>query len=45
MKSKIPMGRFGSLEEVSAVSAFYVSPESSFITGQALDHTGGRAVS
>jgi len=45
MKSKIPMGRFGSLEEVSAVSAFYVSPEASFITGQALDHTGGRAVS
>jgi 3-oxoacyl-[acyl-carrier protein] reductase len=45
MKSKIPMGRFGSLEEVSAVTAFYVSPEASFITGQALDHTGGRAVS
>ncbi len=45
MKSKIPMGRFGSLEEVSAVAAFYVSPEASFITGQALDHTGGRAVS
>lgn len=45
MKSKIPMGRFGTLDEVSAVAAFYVSPEASFITGQALDHTGGRAVS
>ena len=45
MKSKIPMGRFGTLEEVSAATAFYVSPEASFITGQALDHTGGRAVS
>jgi len=45
MKSKIPMGRFGTLEEVSAVTAFYVSAEASFITGQALDHTGGRAVS
>ncbi len=45
MKSKIPMGRFGTLDEVSAVTAFYVSPEASFITGQALDHTGGRAVS
>lgn len=45
MKSKIPMGRFGGLEEVSAVTAFYVSPEASYVTGQALDHTGGRAVS
>ena len=45
MKSKIPMGRFGTLEEVSALVAFYVSPEASFVTGQALDHTGGRAVS
>jgi NAD(P)-dependent dehydrogenase (short-subunit alcohol dehydrogenase family) len=45
MKSKIPMGRFGTLAEVAAVTAFYVSPEASFITGQALDHTGGRAVS
>ncbi|MFN8390578.1 MAG: SDR family NAD(P)-dependent oxidoreductase [Bdellovibrionota bacterium] len=45
MKSKIPMGRFGTLEEVAATVAFYVSPEASFITGQALDHTGGRAVS
>ena len=45
MKSKIPMGRFGTLEEVASVVAFYVSSEASFITGQALDHTGGRAVS
>lgn len=44
MKSKIPMGRLGTLDEISAVAAFYVSRESSFITGQALDHTGGRAV-
>jgi 3-oxoacyl-[acyl-carrier protein] reductase len=44
MKSKIPMGRFGTLEEVSSLIAFYVSPEASFVTGQALDHTGGRAV-
>ncbi len=44
MKSKIPMGRFGTLEEVSGLIAFYVSPEASFVTGQALDHTGGRAV-
>ncbi len=44
MKSKIPMGRFGTLEEISALVAFYVSPEASFVTGQALDHTGGRAV-
>ena len=31
MKSKIPMGRLGSLDEISAVSAFYVSKEASFI--------------
>ena len=45
MKSKIPMGRFGTLEEVASVVAFYDSPDASFITGQALDHSGGRAVS
>ena len=45
MKSKIPMGRFGTLDEISSLVAFYVSPEASFVTGQALDHTGGRAVS
>lgn len=45
MKSKIPMGRFGTLDEISALCAFYCSPEASFVTGQALDHTGGRAVS
>lgn len=44
MKSKIPMGRFGTIEEVAAITAFYVSREASFVTGQALDHTGGRAV-
>ncbi len=45
MKSKIPMGRFGTLDEISALISFYISPEASFVTGQALDHTGGRAVS
>ncbi len=44
MTDKIPMRRCGSLEEVAAVAAFIVSPESSFTTGFTFDLTGGRAV-
>jgi NAD(P)-dependent dehydrogenase (short-subunit alcohol dehydrogenase family) len=40
---RIPMGRFGRPEEVAALIRFLVSDESSFITGQCSDISGGRA--
>jgi 2-dehydro-3-deoxy-L-rhamnonate dehydrogenase (NAD+) len=43
MKSRIPMGRFGLPEEAAHVIAFLASPESSFVTGQCYDVSGGRA--
>jgi 2-dehydro-3-deoxy-L-rhamnonate dehydrogenase (NAD+) len=42
--SKIPMGRLGKPEEVAAVVKFLVSDESSFVTGQCYDISGGRSV-
>jgi len=42
--SKIPMGRLGKPEEVAAVVRFLVSDESSFVTGQCYDISGGRSV-
>lgn len=44
MTDKIPMKRCGSLDEVAAMAAFIVSPETSFTTGFTFDLTGGRAV-
>lgn len=44
MTDKIPMKRCGSLEEVAAMAAFIVSPETTFTTGFTFDLTGGRAV-
>ncbi len=43
MKSKIPMGRLGTVEEVAAMSAWIVSEECSFSTGFVFDLSGGRA--
>jgi 3-oxoacyl-[acyl-carrier protein] reductase len=42
-KKRIPLGRFGKPEEVAALVRFLVSDESSFITGQCSDISGGRA--
>lgn len=43
MLSKIPMGRFGKVEEVAALVAWLSSKDCSFSTGAAFDISGGRA--
>jgi 3-oxoacyl-[acyl-carrier protein] reductase len=43
MKSKIPMGRFGKVEEAAALVAWLSSDECTFSTGAAFDLSGGRA--
>ena len=43
MLSKIPMGRFGTADEVAAVVYFLASDDASFITAQCFDVSGGRA--
>lgn len=42
-KSRIPMGRFCTPQEVAAMAAWIASPQCSFTTGQVFDVTGGRA--
>lgn len=43
MKSKIPLGRFGRVDEVAAMVAWLCSEECSFSTGATFDLSGGRA--
>ena len=43
MLSKIPMGRFGLVEEMAAMVAWLSSEECSFSTGAVFDLSGGRA--
>ena len=43
MLSKIPMGRFGKVEESAALVAWLCSEECSFSTGAVFDLSGGRA--
>lgn len=43
MISRIPMGRVGQPHEVAAVIHFLVSDDSSYVTGQCYDVSGGRA--
>ena len=41
--SKIPMGRFGEIDEIAALVCFLASEECSFSTGAVFDASGGRA--
>ena len=43
MLSKIPMGRFGQVEEITALICWIASEEASFTTASVLDASGGRA--
>jgi len=43
MLSKIPMGRFGSVDEIAALVCWLASEECSFTTGAVFDASGGRA--
>ena len=43
MLSKIPMGRFGSTDEIAALVAWLCTEECSFSTGAVFDLSGGRA--
>jgi 3-oxoacyl-[acyl-carrier protein] reductase len=44
MLSKIPMGRFGQVEEIASLVAWLTTEECSFSTGAVFDVSGGRAV-
>ncbi|MEM7033009.1 MAG: SDR family NAD(P)-dependent oxidoreductase [Chloroflexota bacterium] len=43
VKAKIPMGRFGTIEEIADMVTWLSSEECSFSTGSAFDVSGGRA--
>jgi 3-oxoacyl-[acyl-carrier protein] reductase len=43
MLAKIPMGRFGTVEEIAALVAWLCTEECSFSTGAVFDLSGGRA--
>ncbi len=43
MLSKIPMGRFGTVDEIAALVAWLASEDASFSTGAVFDCSGGRA--
>lgn len=44
MLSKIPLGRFGTVDEIAALCMWLCSEECSFSTGAVFDVSGGRAV-
>jgi 3-oxoacyl-[acyl-carrier protein] reductase len=44
MLSKIPMGRFGEVDEIAALVSWLCTAECSFSTGAVFDLSGGRAV-
>lgn len=42
MQASVPMGRFGTPQEVAALAAFFASPAAAYITGTAVQVDGGR---
>jgi 3-oxoacyl-[acyl-carrier protein] reductase len=40
-KQMVPLGRFGTVEEIAGVAAFLVGPDASFITGATINVDGG----
>jgi NAD(P)-dependent dehydrogenase (short-subunit alcohol dehydrogenase family) len=44
LKRQIPLGRFGQPEELANVVTFLASPQSSYITGVAIEVAGGLAM-
>jgi NAD(P)-dependent dehydrogenase (short-subunit alcohol dehydrogenase family) len=43
MLSKIPLGRFGTVDEIAALVCWLCSEDCSFSTGAVFDASGGRA--
>ncbi|HEY2618173.1 MAG TPA: SDR family oxidoreductase, partial [Acetobacteraceae bacterium] len=43
MRSKIPLGRFGEIDEIASLVCWLASEECSFSTGGVFDISGGRA--
>ena len=41
MKNRIPLGRFGAPEDIANAVLYFVSPDSSFVTGQVIAIDGG----
>jgi NAD(P)-dependent dehydrogenase (short-subunit alcohol dehydrogenase family) len=44
LASKIPLGRIGQVEDVAGLAVFLASSESSYITGQAINVSGGQVM-
>jgi len=44
MLDQIPLGRYGTVEEVARVAAFLLSDDARYITGQVIQADGGLAM-
>jgi 3-oxoacyl-[acyl-carrier protein] reductase len=41
MLGRVPLGRFGTMDEIAAAAVYLASPEAKFMTGQTLVLDGG----
>ena len=44
MLEQIPLGRYGTVEEVAKIAAFLLSDDARYITGQVIQADGGLAI-